>query len=146
MVEAVVCLNAHVIEFIVLGMVASLAGLVVRNWQRGRAANLAEAAPVGVPCMLRVLSQRRFKWMRGRLSIVGESVVWESGSKRRTTLALGGEQSGLRVRAAPPREWLWINPRCRIIECESLEGPVMLGVLPEALDSVVPALRGVHGS
>lgn len=115
---------------------ALLVAWLVRGGQRRRAAALADGGAAAVPVMLRQGS----RWRAGRLLIGAEPLVWRP-------FARGGEivlPVGLRVvgtRPATVREAVRLNPRARIVACESADGPVLFAVLPEELEPVLGALE-----
>jgi hypothetical protein len=45
------------------------------------------------------------------------------------------------MRSPSLREAVALNPRCRIVECDSPDGEVLFAVMPQELDHVLAALN-----
>ncbi|SBT88989.1 hypothetical protein GA0115233_100639 [Streptomyces sp. DI166] len=134
------CLNAGVIELAMCVAAAGLVGWLVRRKRQQRSTATAAGEPAGLPCMLRWSAQGA-RWRPGRL-LIGEAgpLVWQpSWGKREAALPAGLRQTGLR--SPTMREAMGLNPRSRIVECESSEGEVLVAVMPEDLDELIKALE-----
>ncbi|MEU8620995.1 hypothetical protein [Streptomyces sp. NPDC048623] len=115
---------------------AVLVGLLVRAGQRRRAAALADGGTAAVPVMFRQGS----RWRAGRLVIGAEPLVWRPFA-RAGEVVLPAELRVAGTRPPTVREAVRLNPRLRIVACESAGGPVLLAVLPEELERVLGALE-----
>lgn len=134
------CLNATVIELGFFAVLAALAGWLMRRRARQRSEAMADGEPAEVPCMLKwaALGSR---WKVGRLLLTGTDPLLRTSfpGRREVALPRGLRRTG--VRAPSVREGLTINPRSRIVECESAEGEVLIAVMPEDLEHVTEAVR-----
>lgn len=66
-------------------------------------------------------------------------LVWKASlGKQEAALPTDLRQMG--VRSPSLREAVSLNPRSRIVDCESSGGPILIAVQPEELDHVIEAL------
>jgi hypothetical protein len=136
-----------VIDLLMFAMVGGLTGWLVRCRQRRRAVNFAVGGQVKVPCSIKTLSQRGFRWKHGHALIGEGSVTWEASVGRNDTVVLFADHSQARVRKPSVREMWWVNPNCKILTCGTRTGPVLVAVLANELDLVLTALNaGSRGS
>ncbi|MFE7431581.1 hypothetical protein ACFU78_01095 [Streptomyces tendae] len=125
---------------LVLGAVAAvLVGWLMRRKRQQRSTAIAAGEQAGVPCMLKWPDQGS-RWRAGRVLIGAGPLVWKpSFGKQKAALPAGLRRAG--VRSPSLREAVSLNPRSRIVECESSDGEVLIAVMPEELDHVIKALE-----
>ncbi|MFG2639872.1 hypothetical protein ACGFYP_02650 [Streptomyces sp. NPDC048370] len=126
------------IELAFLAVVAAFVGWLMRRKQQQRSTAIATGEVAGVPCMLKWSAQST-RWRAGRLMIGPGPLVWKASlGKQEAALPTDLRQMG--VRSPSLREAVSLNPRSRIVDCESSGGPILLAVQPEELDQVIEAL------
>ncbi|MFE1237289.1 AbrB/MazE/SpoVT family DNA-binding domain-containing protein [Streptomyces tendae] len=125
---------------LVLGAVAAvLVGWLMRRKRQRRSTAIAAGEQAGVPCMLKWSAQGS-RWRAGRVLIGAGPLVWKpSFGKQKAALPAGLRRAG--VRSPSLREAVSLNPRSRIVECESSDGEVLIAVMPEELDHVIKVLE-----
>ncbi|MFF1833801.1 hypothetical protein ACFVXE_06300 [Streptomyces sp. NPDC058231] len=127
-----------VIDFVVLGVVASLVGVLIRRRHRQRSEPAATGAPAGIPCMMR-WPARGGRWRPGHLLVHAVPPAWRA-SYGKQLVVLPDDLRRTAVRAPSTREGLVINPGSRIVECESSGGELSIAVMPADLEQVTRAL------
>lgn len=107
---------------------------------RHRAAEAANGGVIAVPCLLRHPA-RDGRWLRGRMLTGPAMAAWEPRTRAGAGISLPAGTRPFDVRSPGPREAMRINAGCRIVECSSAEGPLLLAVMPNELDHILTALR-----
>ncbi|TXS41876.1 DUF2550 family protein [Streptomyces sp. t39] len=128
------------IELVLTAVVLALTVWMLSKQLRQRSSEgVVATKPAGVPCMLRS-AKGRAGFRPGRLVVGSEPLTW--------TPSLGGRDvvlpAGLRytqTRSATAEEAVGVNPRARIVECASADGPWLVAVMPEELEQVLGAVR-----
>lgn len=116
-----------VIEFLLFGLVAAAAGLLLRRKHRQRQ---AAGPPAGIPCMARRPAGEG-RWRPGRVHADGAGPRWEPA--RGPAVPLAGARADA-VRAPSVREGLSINPGSRIVACAAADGGPDVEIAVMALD------------
>ncbi|MFG3111454.1 AbrB/MazE/SpoVT family DNA-binding domain-containing protein [Streptomyces tendae] len=128
------------IELVLGAVAAALVGWLMRRKRQQRSTAIAAGEQTGVPCLLKWPAQGS-RWRAGRVLIGAGPLVWKpSFGKQEAALPAGLRRTGMRSPSL--REAVSLNPRSRIVECESSDGEVVLiAVVPEELDHVIKALE-----
>lgn len=134
------CLNAEVIELVVVLAAGGLTTWLLRRKVRQRADSAAEGDVIKVPCLLRHPSQEG-RWLRGRLLVGPSGAGWEPRTRAGAAVSLPEGLRQVGMRSPSWREAMKINGGCRIVECSSPEGPVLVAVMPNELGHVLTALN-----
>ncbi|MFD5440670.1 hypothetical protein [Streptomyces tendae] len=131
--------NARVFELTMCVVAAALVGWLMRRKRQRRSTAVAAGEQAGVPCMLKRSAQGS-RWRAGRVLIGAGPLVWKpSFGKQEAALPAGLRRTGMRSPSL--REAVSLNPRSRIVECESSYGEILIAVMPEELDHVIKALE-----
>lgn len=138
-VEGPWCLDAPVIIHLFLFATGGLTVWLLGRRVRQRAARAARGAVIEVPCLLRHPA-RAGRWLRGRLVTGPGTAAWAPRTRAGAGLGLPAGIRPLDVRSPSTREAMRINAGCRIVECASDEGTVLLAVMPHELGHVLAAL------
>ncbi len=128
-------------------IVAAGAGWVIQGRRRVKSFAFTPGSAISVRCTLKLPSQQRPRWRRGRLALGGPTVVWEPASRRHAAVVLYTDPGGPEptVRTASPRDWWRVNPGAKVVECASAEGPALVAVMPHEVPAVLRALGRAGG-
>ncbi|WP_406005108.1 hypothetical protein OG440_02205 [Streptomyces sp. NBC_00637] len=121
-------------------VVAGLTAWLFRRKAKQRADRSARGEVIRVPCLLRHPSLGS-RWLRGRMVIGPTTMVWEPRARAGAAVSLPAGLRQVGVRSPSLREAVKINGGCRIVECASSEGALLVAVMPTELDHVLTALR-----
>ncbi|MER5886199.1 hypothetical protein ABT160_20445 [Streptomyces sp. NPDC001941] len=105
-----------------------------------RAAAAAQGEGLAVSCFLKHPA-RPNRWLWGRLDVTPGTTTWTAHTKAGAGLALPEGLRKVGERRPTLREAIKFNPRCRVLECASGEGELLLAVMPEDAEHVREALR-----
>ncbi|MFG2825151.1 hypothetical protein ACGFX4_37710 [Kitasatospora sp. NPDC048365] len=126
-------------------MIEILAGVLacaLTGWwlatRRARRTAAARAAGLRVDISCAVRPRDGGSWRRGRLTAGGPVATWQPASGRVQPVQLPAQTTPPVVRSASAREWMALNPSCRIVECDS--PAVSVAVLPQDLDALLAVL------
>lgn len=134
------CLNAPVIQIVVVLVAAGLTAWLLRRKVKQRAESAAQGNMIKVPCLLRHPSLEG-RWLRGRLLTGPSGMAWEPRTKAGAAVSLPDGLRQVSVRSPSLREAMKINGGSRIVECTSPEGALLVAVMPNELDHVLTALN-----
>ncbi|WP_329101955.1 hypothetical protein [Streptomyces sp. NBC_01439] len=128
------------IELVLPLAAAGLTVWLFRRKVQQRADSAAQGNVIKVPCLLRHPSLEG-RWLRGRLLIGPSLLAWEPRTKAGAAVSLPEGLRRVSVRSPSLREAMKINAGCRIVECTSPEGALLVAVMPNELDHVLTALN-----
>ncbi|WP_346346101.1 hypothetical protein [Streptomyces sp. SID5789] len=128
------------IELVVALAAAGVTAWVFRRRVKQRADSAAQGDVIKIPCLLRHPSVEG-RWLRGRLVTGPSGTAWEPRTKAGAAVSLPEGLRQVGVRSPSWREALKINGGSRIVECSSLEGALLVAVMPNELDYVLTALN-----
>ena len=134
------CLNAPVIELVVVLAAAGLTAWWFRRRVKQRANSAAQGNVIKIPCLLRHPALEG-RWLRGRLLVGPSGMGWEPRTKAGAAVSLPEGLRQVSLRSPSWRESMKINGRSRIVECSSPEGALLVAVMPNELDHVLTALN-----
>ncbi|TXS50124.1 hypothetical protein EAO77_27835 [Streptomyces sp. t39] len=112
----------------------------MRRKHQQRSTAMAAGEVAGVPCMLKWPAQVS-RWRAGRLLAGANPLIWKSTFGNQATLPADLRKVG--VRSPSLREAVAVNPGCRVVECNSSDGEVLIAVMPSELALVIGALGKV---
>ncbi|MFF6926272.1 DUF2550 family protein [Streptomyces californicus] len=121
------------IELALFATTAAVAGWLIRRKQQQRSDRITTEGPTEIACMLK----RQGRWRPGKLSIGTDSLVWEQALSKQMVKLLTDLRC-VEFRRPTAREMLAINPGSRVVECKSLQGNLLIAVMP---DDLAHALR-----
>ncbi|MCZ0979455.1 hypothetical protein O1L60_11220 [Streptomyces diastatochromogenes] len=114
-------------DLVIAVLAALLVGWLLRVRNRRRSAAQAADGRVEVSCMLR---RDNGRWKAGRLVRDGGGLSWKPAF-RGAAVSLPGDLRVETTRRVSAREAISMSPRAEILACDSAQGKLELGVLPE---------------